>query len=393
MDLATLSAELDGLRDEIVATRRDLHRHPEIAFEERRTAGIVAERLRAAGLEVRTGLAQTGVLGVLRGGRPGPGVLVRADMDALPVQEERDLPFRSEIAGRMHACGHDGHTAVALAVAQVLARHRADLPGAVVFAFQPAEEIISGAKPMIEQGALEAAPVDTALALHFSTDVPLGQVAVRTGSVMASADRFHLVVRGSGGHGAYPHRSVDAITVAAEIVVALQTLVAREVAAVDQAVISLGTFHAGTAFNILPPEARLSGTLRALAPEIRQRLTRRIQELATGIGAALRAEVEVGFDYGCPPVVNDARVAEGVRSAARAVVGEAGTVEGDIHMGADDAAWFLEARPGCYFFVGAANEAASIGGPHHSPIFGIDEASFPIAAQVLLRAIVEHQQR
>ena len=195
----------------------------------------------------------------------------------------------------MHACGHDGHTAVGLALAETLAAGRETLPGSVVFAFQPAEEIVSGARPMIEQGALEDPQVQASLAFHFSTEHPTGVVAVRDGAIMASADRFELVVRGAGGHGAYPHRSVDSILAASQIVVALQTLVAREVAAVDKAVISVGTFHAGTAFNILPPEAHLSGTLRTLDAEVRERLARRIGEVAQGVGAALRAEVEFRF--------------------------------------------------------------------------------------------------
>src|SRR5436190_383311 len=234
MDEGALLAELESRQGSMIEMRRDLHMHPETAFQEHRTAGIVAERLRAAGLEVRTGLGETGIVGVVRGGQPGPVVLVRPDMDALPVQERNDLPFRSRVDGKMHACGHDGHTAVGIALAEALAARRDALPGAVVFAFQPAEEIVSGARPMIEQG----------------------------------------------------------------------TLVAREVAAVDKAVVSIGTFHAGTAFNILPPEAQLSGTLRTLDAELRERLSRRIGEVAQGIAATLRAEAEYRFQPGCPPVVN-----------------------------------------------------------------------------------------
>src|SRR4051794_3107991 len=253
MDEGALLAGLEARQAAMIETRRDLHMHPETAFQEHRTAGIVADRLRAAGLEVRTELGETGVVGVVRGGQPGPVVLVRPDMDGLPVQEQNNLPFRSQVDGKMHACGHDGHTAVGIALAEALAAHRESLPGSVVFAFQPAEEIVSGARPMIEQGALENPHVDASLAFHFSTEHPTSVIAVRGGPVMASADRFEITARGVGGHGAYPHRSVDSILVGSQIVVALQTLVAREVAAVDKAVISIGTFHAGTAFNILPP--------------------------------------------------------------------------------------------------------------------------------------------
>ncbi len=392
MDLSSLLADLEALRDEMIRTRRDLHQHPELGFQERRTAGIIAARLSAAGLEVRTGVAHTGVLGVLRGGQPGPGLLLRADMDALPVQEENDLPFRSQTPGVMHACGHDTHVAVALAVAQTLARHRDALPGTITFAFQPAEEIISGARPMIEQGALDNPPVQATLAFHVTTELPVGQVSARAGAIMASADRFEIVVRGTGGHGAYPHRSVDPILVGSEIVVALQLLVSREVNPIDPAVVTIGMFHAGTAFNIIPPEARLAGTLRTLDQELRARLQQRIGELASGIAASLRAQAEVAFDVGCPPVVNDPAMAALVRRAALAVVGEAGTVEREPQMGADDMALFLEARPGCYFFVGGANPPYVPSGPHHSPQFGVDEASLPIAAEVLLRAAVEHQE-
>ena len=281
-----------ALSAETVALRRDLHAHPEIAFEEVRTAGIIAERLRALGLEPRTALGRTGVVAVLEGARPGRTVLARADIDALPMPDDKTVAYRSTTENACHACGHDGHTAVLLSVAKLLSERKADLRGRVVFVFQPAEEIVQGAAAMLADGALDGLEPDTAVGLHLSTMHPTGTVALRAGPAMAAADAFRLVLRGRGGHAAKPNETVDPIVMAAQVISALQTLVARETDPVDQAVVSITSIHGGTAFNIIPEQVELKGTLRSFDQATRQRLRERIVALVEGIAHAMRGGVD-----------------------------------------------------------------------------------------------------
>jgi len=287
-----------ALADRTVALRRNLHGHPEIAFEEVRTMGVVAERLRALGIEPRTGVGKTGVVAVWDSGRPGPTVLARADMDALPVPEGKDVPYRSQREGWMHARGHDGHVAVLLSVAEVLLARAADLRGRVVFPFQPAEEIVRGAAAMLADGALDGLEVDHAIGLHLSSMHPTGTVALRAGPAMAATDSFRLVVHGRGGHAAKPNETIDPVLVSAHLVLALQALVSRETDPVDQAVISVTSIHGGTAFNIIPEAVELKGTLRTFDAETRATLRRRIHEVAAGVAATLRATVTPDWTEG-----------------------------------------------------------------------------------------------
>ena len=390
-----LKSDIDELVPGIVALRRDLHEHPELAFEEVRTSGIVAQRLRALGLEVQTGIAKTGVVGLLRGNASKAGgntktLAIRADMDALPIHELNEIDYRSTVDGKMHACGHDGHTSIALAVADILSKHRAELTGNVKFIFQPAEEVIGGAKPMLKEGAMQ--DVDGVIGLHLISNYPIGRVGVRAGTVFASADKLVITVKGKGGHAAMPHEAVDPIAIAAYIITALQTLISRETSPFSPAVITIGIIQAGTAFNIIPETAELQGTMRAFSAEQRELLLRRISELASGIASAMGGSCDVRAFDGCPPCTNDAAMTELVRGAAVASVGEEHTDSSEEVMttGSDDMAYFLNTVPGCYFIVGARNEEKGAKYPHHHPHFNVDEDALPIGVEVLTRAAMEY---
>jgi amidohydrolase len=388
-----LKSDIDEIVPDLVAMRRDLHQHPELAFEEVRTSGIVAQRLRTLGLEVQTGIAKTGVVGLLRGGASKPGaktIAIRADMDALPIHELNEIGYRSTVDGKMHACGHDGHTSILLAVAQILSNRRAELSGNVKFVFQPAEESIGGAAPMVKEGAMQ--DVDSIIGLHLISDYPLGRIGVRTGPIFASADRFMLTVKGKGGHAAMPEASIDPVVMSAYIVTALQTLISRETSPFSPAVITIGKIQAGTAFNIIPETAEMHGTMRAFSKEHREKLIRRIDEVATGIAASMRGSCHLEIISGCPPCVNDPGMTEIVREAASAAVGEKEVDDSEAGMstGSDDMACFLEAVPGCYFIVGAKNEEKGAKYPHHHPRFNIDEDALPLGVEVLARAAMDY---
>jgi amidohydrolase len=387
-----LKSDIDELVPDMVAMRRDLHEHPELAFEEVRTSGIVAQRLQTMGLEVQTGIAKTGVVGLLRGGASKPGaktIAIRADMDALPIHELNEIDYRSTIDGKMHACGHDGHTSILLAVADILNKRRTELTGNVKFVFQPAEERIGGAAPMIKEGAMQG--VDGIIGLHLISDYPLGRVGVRAGPIFASADMINLTVRGKGGHAAMPETTVDPIVISAYIITAFQTLISRETSPFSPAVITIGKIQAGTAFNIIPESAEMHGTMRAFSAEHRSKLVRRIGEIANGIATAMGGSCEIEVIDGCPPCVNDSTVTEIVHNAAVATVGEKKVDDGEEVMttGSDDMACFLQAVPGCYFIVGAKNEEKGANYPHHHPRFNIDEDALPIGVEVLSRAAMD----
>ncbi len=388
-----LKAEIDEMVPGMVAMRRDLHQHPELAFEEVRTSRIVAQRLQALGLEVQTGVAKTGVVGLLRGGASqadAKTIAIRADMDALPIYELNDVDYRSTIDGKMHACGHDGHVSIALAVADILSKRREELAGDVKFIFQPAEEVIGGAEPMVKEGAMQG--VDSVIGLHLISNYTLGRVGVRAGTVFASADKFVLTVKGKGGHAAMPHGAIDPIVVAANIITTLQTLISRETSPFSPAVVTIGAIHAGTAFNIIPESAELQGTMRAFSAEHREKLIRRIGEIAHGIANAMGASCEVQFMNSCPPCTNDAAMTELVHKAAVASVGEKDVDSSEEVMttGSDDMAHFLNTVPGCYFIVGAQNEEKGAKYPHHHPRFNIDEDAMPVGVEVLARAAIEY---
>jgi amidohydrolase len=381
--LTSWSEEIGKRLDSMVALRRDFHRHPELSFQERRTAEIIAERLQKAGLEVRTGIAGTGVVGILRGDKPGKTIAWRADIDALPLTEILDAPFTSGTPGVMHACGHDGHTAIAITLAELMWARRAEVPGTAVFIFQPAEELLGGAKPMIEAGVLDNPRVDEIYGLHLTTQDPAGSVNVRRGPTMASGDGFTVEVRGKGGHGAYPHLSVDPMTAAAHILIGMQSLVTKEVAAKETVVLSVGQIQAGTKNNIIPDKAVMRGTLRTFNFDVREQLLGRLQSFVADMARAYRAEARLDLTMGCPPVVNPDRETDLVHRCAVDELGEAAVTDGSPVMASDDMSLFLRARPGCYFRVGIA-PAHGRPAPHHAPEFEMNELGLPIGLRVAL---------
>jgi len=375
-------------REELIAWRRDFHRHPELGFQEVRTAGVVAARLREFGLdEVREGVAKTGVVGLLRGGRPGPTVLLRADMDALPILEANEVDYCSRNAGVMHACGHDGHTAMLLQLAKQFAARRDTLAGTLKFMFQPAEEGPGGAEPMIREGVLEHPRVDAALAMHLFNDIPCGQVGVRPGPVMAAVDNLRITVHGKGGHGAAPHQTVDPIVVGAQIVTALQTVVSRSVPPLEAAVVTVGQFHAGDANNIIPEVAELTGTIRSFQPAVRETVLARVRALAEGIAAAGGATAAVQLAPLYPATVNDAALTDLTAAAAAGVVRPEQVVAPPPTMGGEDMSFVLQQVPGCYFFIGSARAEAGRTFPHHNPRFDIDEDALVIGVEVMAAAV------
>jgi len=377
-------------RTRLVGTRRDLHQHPELAHREVRTAGLIAERLRGLGLdEVRTAIGQTGVVGVLRGGRPGRTVLLRADMDALPLNEaDRGQPYRSTVEGVHHACGHDGHVAILLQAAELLAERRETLPGTVSFVFQPAEERVGGAQGMLEDGALEPRP-DACFGLHLWNEVEVGQIDVRPGPIFASADAFVIELRSPGGHAAMPHQVPDPVMASAQLIVALQTLVSRETPPLEPAVLTIGSIHGGTAPNIIPTHVELQGTLRAFAPAVRDHLVTRLAEVVEQVAATFRVQGSLRMTDCCPACINDPEMAEVVRAVAGRIVGPERVLADSRTAGADDMSLFLNAVPGCYIFVGAANAARGLRSPHHSPTFDFDEDALEIGTRLLVETALE----
>jgi amidohydrolase len=379
-----LSPEVLALRAEMIALRRDLHQHPELAYAETRTAARVAAFLEGSDLKVRRGVGGTGLLATAEGER-GRTVLLRVDLDALPIQEQTGAPYASQTPGLMHACGHDGHTAMGAAAARILGRRRAQ--GSVRVLFQPAEEGEGGAQAVVADGVLEG--VDLVLGVHLWNELPVGTLGVKPGALMAAVDRLKIVIHGRGGHGGQPHRSADPVVAAAHVVTALQTIVAREVSPLQSAVVTLGSIHGGQAFNVIPDDVTLLGTMRTFDTDLRRSLPDRIRRIAGGIAEGLNCRAEVEVKAGNPAVVNDARVAEIARRAAVRVVGEAGVVTPEPTMGGEDMAVYFEHAPGCFVFVGSANAEKGLDQPHHSPRFDFDEDALAIGCEFLLRAAEE----
>jgi amidohydrolase len=377
-------------RTRLVDLRRDFHRYPELAHQEHRTAAIIAKRLRALGLEpVCTGVGQTGVVGVLEGIRPGRTVMLRADIDALPLGEsDHGQPYRSLNEGVHHACGHDGHTAILLTVAELLAARRSEFSGRVQFVFQPAEERVDGAAGMLRDGVFDPPP-DACFGLHLWNEIEVGRIDVRPGPIYASADAFAIELSGSGGHAAMPHQVSDPIVAAAELIVALQTLVSRESPPLEPAVLTIGSIHGGTAPNIIPTRVEVQGTLRVFDPELRTRLLSRIDEVVAGLAHTLRVDPCLKLTDACPACINDADMAALVQRVGGRILGVDNIGHQHRTMGADDMSEFLNAVPGCYFFVGAANAERGLHSPHHSPTFDFDERALDIGVQMLTSVALE----
>ena len=395
VDQSRIRPAIQALQPQIVEWRRRLHQRPELGFREKLTAEFVAQKLTEWDIEHQTGIAQTGIVATITGTKApdasiqDPKVLaIRADMDALPIQEENEVPYRSQHDGLMHACGHDGHTAIALGTAYYLSQHRDSFAGTVKIIFQPAEEGPGGAQPMIEAGVLQNPNVDAIIGLHLWNNLPLGTVGVRTGALMAAVELFRCTIHGRGGHGAIPHQTIDSIVVSAQIVNALQTIVARNVNPIDSAVVTVGELHAGTATNVIAASARMSGTVRYFNPALAGFFQQRIEQIIAGICQSHGATYELDYQSFYPPVINDGAIADLVRSVAENVVeAEIGIVPECQTMGGEDMSFFLQQVPGCYFFLGSANIHKGLSYPHHHPRFDFDETALGMGVEIFARCV------
>lgn len=393
MAIATIKQEFDEILPGVVADRRHFHENPELAFEEFETAAYVTARLQEYGVEdIKTGVGGTGVTGLIRGGKgDGNVVMLRADMDALPILEEVNTDYKSKIDGKMHACGHDAHTAMLLGVARILTQHKADFKGAVKVLFQPAEEVPpGGAQAMIKDGALENPKVDAAMGLHVASDLPAGHIGWRVGPDSAGSDRFRVTIRGKGGHAASPHKAIDPVVIAAQTVLALQTLVSRETDPMDGAVVSTTAVIAGEAFNVIPDTAEVRGTVRTINPDTRVRMAKRVPEIFTGIATTMGAEADVTWISGYPSVQNEATITEFVRNAAVDIVGEERVTERPLGLGGEDFSYFSLEVPSCFFRCGTRNEDRDIVWGHHHPKFDVEEEGFVNGMAVMATAAMDY---
>jgi len=383
--------ELPELEPEIIGWRRHFHEHPELSYDEHETARFVEWKLQRWGLEPERP-TPTSVVARLRGDLPGPTIALRADMDALPIEEENTFEFASKHPGVMHACGHDGHTAMLLGVAQLMSRRGAELPGEVRFVFQHAEEKPpGGAVELVEAGVLEG--VDAIVGAHLMSIIDTGQIVVLPGPELAAADLFEITVRGRGGHGAMPQQTVDPVAVAAQLVSALQLPVSRQTDPLDSAVLSITRIVGGSAHNVIPETVELWGTVRTFRPETREEIRESMARISESVTAAFGAEADFRWVEGYPAVVNDPRVAGVIAEAASAVVGNGGVVDIPPIMGGEDFSAYLARTPGAFVLVGARSEEAESAYPHHHPRFTVDERALPIGFAVLVRsalALLEH---
>jgi amidohydrolase len=369
--------------------RRDFHQHPEIGFQEYRTAGIVASELHELGLEVSTGIAETGVVAMMEGDQPGPTLLLRFDMDALPIQEETGAPYASQNDGLMHACGHDGHTAIGLTVAKMLNEQRQALSGRIKFVFQPAEEGLGGAERMVAEGVLSNPRPDVSMALHIWNEKPLGWIGVTNGPAMAGAELFSIKLTGQGTHAAMPHNGRDPIVASAQIITALQSISSRNVSPLDSTVVSVTRVRSGDAFNIIPQTATLDGTIRTFTKEARDETLKRFQAIVDGIARAMGCEADITLQGITPAVVNNLDIAAKVRGSIDAVL-EPGQLDTEHRtMAAEDFSFMMNDIPGCFLFIGCSNAGEGLDAPHHNPRFDFDERVLPRAAGLLATAAAD----
>ena len=381
---SAIAAATQAIESRLIELRRDIHAHPELAFEEVRTAGVVAAELARLGIPHQTGVGRTGVVGTISGGRPGPTLAIRADMDALPIREQTGLPFASTVQGKMHACGHDIHTTTLLGVAAVLHGMAPQLAGTVRLLFQPAEEALGGAQAMIDDGALDG--VDMALGFHNHPDMPVGRFGYARGACLAASDRFEIIVRGRSGHAAHPNDAIDPIVAACHLVTQLQTVVSREVAPIHPAVVTVGAIHAGTAANIIPDACTLRGTVRTLHAPARERAEQAIRRLCAGLDAGMRVNCELAYVRGVPALVNDDAVLDRTVAAVRAQLGDV-VDEGMPSLGGEDFALMADLVPGFQLRIGSSQP-----GRHdklHNSAYQPDEACIGFGVQALARAAAD----
>lgn len=399
----TIHNEIQGaakaMEGALTETRRDIHAHPELGNAEHRTGRLVAERLRRLGIEVRHPVAKTGVVGILKGARPGKVVALRADLDALPIQERNDVPYKSQNPGVKHACGHDVHTTVVLGAAEVLSRFKARLPGTVVFLFQPAEEGSpegeeGGADLMIKEGVLDSPRVSAIYGLHVDPTLDAGTVGFSIGPIWASSDRFIIEVTGQKTHGAYPHTGLDPIPVAAEMIQALQLIVSRQIDAQNPKVLTIGQIHGGNRFNIIADRVTLEGTIRALDASVRKELKERIERTVKGVAGAHGTEAHLRFlGEGNGPTINDAALTRASLPSLERVYGKGAVLEVKPQMGAEDFSSFAERVPGLYIKVGVRNEARGITAMTHTEDFDVDEAMLPLAVSAMSTLVWDYLSR
>jgi amidohydrolase len=366
--------------------RRDFHRHPELGFKEFRTSGIVSSELKALGLEVTSGVAETGVVAILEGEMPGPVALLRFDMDALPIEETTGAEYASENPGIMHACGHDGHTAIGLTVARMLTSHRADLAGTVKLIFQPAEEGLGGAERMVAEGVLNNPKPDFVLALHLWNENPLGWLGVTEGPAMAASETFKVKIIGKGGHGAVPSAAVDPVLAAAQVITAVQSIPSRNVHPLQASVVSVTSVHGGDAHNIIPEAVVLQGTIRSFDRKVRSLVLERFQAIVKGVSQAMGCDCEIELRSITPAVINDLEISAAVLETARFLFPGDEISTHEKTMGSEDMAHMMQDIPGCYFFIGSNNKEAGLDAAHHNPRFDFDEQALPKAAALMVAA-------
>lgn len=385
-------ASAHALRDELVARRRDLHMYPELAYEEHRTAEIVADELTRLGLDVQTGLAETGVVAVLAGAHDGPTVLYRADMDALPIEEANDVPYKSRVPGIMHACGHDGHVAIALGVAKLIAQHRDQLHGRVKFVFQPGEEGAGGALAMIRAGILDDPTPDVALGVHLWNVLPFGKIGVASGPTMSGSSIFNIMVRGKGGHAAMPHTTIDPVACTGQLITALHTIVGRKMNAMAGAVVLsvTGVKTSNFKHNIIPEKVEIMGTFRTFNAYTSELLEQHIRDVSHNVCESVGCRAEVMVKHLTIPVVNHPDVVGRVCRIAGDIVGEDNLVHDERTMASEDVSYILEDVPGMFIFVGAANDMRGLNYGHHHPRFDFDEDALPLAVNLMATTIADY---
>jgi amidohydrolase len=381
----------EKIKEELISIRRDIHSHPEIGLEERRTSALVAKKLEELQFEVKTNVGVTGVVATLKGDYPGKTILIRADMDCLKITELNELEYKSQCTGKMHACGHDAHTTWLLGTAMILSEMKHKIHGNVKFCFQPAEEGIGGAERMIKAGVLENPKVDIAIGAHIWPDIEAGKIGVKGGAMMAAPDKFKVTIIGKGGHAAIPNNTVDPIIIASEICMAFQTIISRKSNPVEPVVLSVTTFNAGTAHNIIPDKVELSGTVRTLTAEMREWVAKKMEQIIKGITEAHDARYEFDYMPYYPPVINDTEIAQLVKSSASEILGEKNVLEIEKPtMGGEDFSYFGQKVPSCFFTVGTYNEAKNIIYPLHSAYFNIDEEVLYKTAAVMANTALNY---
>jgi amidohydrolase len=388
-----IDQDISKLTKEMIALRRDFHKHPELGFTEKRTAGIIARYLENLGMEVHVGIGTTGVVGLLTGTTPGKTLMLRSDMDALPIHEKNEVDYKSVNTGVMHACGHDGHMAILLGAAKVLSRMRESFRGRIKFVFQPAEESLGGARAMIADGVLDDPKVDAAFGLHLISILPLGYIGWKYGPIMASMDAFTITIKGKGGHSAMPEGGVDAILISSQVISTLQSLVTKEISPQSPVVIHVGTIKGGDAPNVIADKVVLEGTVRTLDMNVQKLVPERMKRILAGTTLSMGGSYELDYESSYPTTVNNPEMTDLVRDAAGLVVEEDHVIEVPSTMASEDMSFYLQKVPGSYFYVGAGNSEKGFVHPHHNSLFDFDEQALEIGAKTLAHLAVSYLER